>query len=136
MRRLLPLLTLSAALVCGAAMAAPVACPAGLRPAATAEIFLGRDGAGPAQVSDADWHQFVDTEVTPRFPGRIAVSDVYGSGREPSVGFVHQASKALFVVLTGATAERQSLDLVRHAYEHRFHQQSVMLVEQQACVAF
>jgi Protein of unknown function (DUF3574) len=135
MRRLLPLLTLSAALVCGAAVAAPQACPAGLRPATTAELFLGRDGAGPG-VSEAAWRQFVDSEVAPRFPEGLSVSDVYSQGREFKGPFLHAASKALLIVLTGATVERQSLDLVRLAYEHRFHQQSVMLVEQQACVAF
>ena len=51
-------------------------------------------------------------------------------------GFVREQSKALFLVLTGAPNERQKLDLVRNAYKARFHQESVMLVEQQACVAF
>ena len=135
MRRLLPLLTLSAALVCGAAMAAPRACPAGLRPATTAELFLGRNWTGPG-ASESDWRQFVDAEVTPRVPDGLSVDDVYSQGREFKGPFVHDASKALFVVLTGAPGERQSLDLVRQAYEQRFHQQSAMLVEQQACVAF
>jgi hypothetical protein len=39
-------------------------------------------------------------------------------------------------VLTGAPNERQKLDLVRNAYKARFHQESVMMVEQQACVGF
>jgi len=38
--------------------------------------------------------------------------------------------------LIGAPAERQRIDLVREAYKQRFHQESVLLVEQRACVGF
>jgi hypothetical protein len=137
MRRLLPLLSLSIALGATAALAAPPpACPGGLRRAVTAELYFGRDIRGVGEVSDADWSQFVDAEVTPRFPDGLSVSDVYGQWRSPKGAFEREQTKALFLVLTGTTAERQRLDLVREAYKQRFHQSSVMLVEQQACVAF
>ena len=64
------------------------------------------------------------------------VSDVYGQWRNPKGAFVREQTKALFLVLTGTDAERQNIELVRDAYKQRFHQDSVMLVEQQACVAF
>ena len=136
MRRLLPLLTLSAALAATAAAASPPSCPPGLHRAMTAELYFGRDIAGAGEVSDADWRQFVDTEITPRFPDGLSVSDVYGQWRSPKGAFVREQSKALFLVLTGVPAERQRIDLVRDAYKQRFHQDSVMLVEQQACVGF
>jgi hypothetical protein len=137
MRRLLPLLTLSVALVATAALASPPRpCPGGLHRAVTAELYFGRDIRGAGQVSDADWTQFVDNEITPRFPAGLSVSDVYGQWRSPKGEFEREQTKALFLVLAGTPAERQSLDLVRDAYKQRFHQTSVMLVEQQACVAF
>ncbi len=136
MRRLLPLLTLSTALFATAALAAPPSCQAGLHRAVTAELYFGRDIRGVGEVSDADWTRFVDAEVTPRFPAGLSVNDVYGQWRTPMGAFEREQTKALFLVLTGTPAERQSLDLVREAYKQRFHQDSVMLVEQQACVAF
>jgi hypothetical protein len=137
MRRLLPLLTLSLALGATAALASPLpACPGGLHRAVTAELYFGRDIRGAGEVSDADWTQFVDDEVTPLFPDGLSVSDVYGQWRSPQGQFEREQTKALFLVLTGTSAERQSLDLVRDAYKQRFHQNSVMLVEQQACVGF
>lgn len=137
MRRLLPLLTLTIALGATAALAAPPrACPGGLHRAVTAELYFGRDIRGAGEVSDADWTQFVDNEITPRFPAGLSVSDVYGQWRTPKGQFEREQTKALFLVLAGTAAERQSLDLVRDAYKQRFHQDSVMLVEQQACVAF
>ncbi len=136
MRRLLPVLALSGVFALGAAVAAPIACPQGLHSAMTAELFFGRSMPDAGEVTDADWSQFVDTEITPRFPDGLSVGDVYGQWRNPRGDFVREQTKALFLVLTGVPAERQRIDLVRDAYKQRFHQDSVMLVEQKACVAF
>jgi hypothetical protein len=134
MRRLLPLLALSAALASTAAAASPNACPAGLRPAKTAEIFFGRDDGGV--ISDADWGQFVDAEVAPRFPGGLPAADVYGQRRDAAGHFTREPSKAVLLLLTGAPDEGQKLDLVRNAYAARFHQESVLQMAPQACVGF
>jgi hypothetical protein len=134
MRRLLSLLAVSATLVASGALAAPTSCGAGLRPAKTAEIFFGRDDGDV--VSDTDWRQFVEAEVLPRFPDRLAVASVYGQRRDPARHFAQEPSKAVLVVLTGAPNDDQKLDLVRNAYAARFHQDSVLQLEPQACVAF
>ena len=134
MRRLLPLLALSAALAATGAAAAPTGCAAGLRPAKTAEIFFGRADSG--MISDADWGQFVDAEVAPRFPGGLAAADVYGQRRNSAGHFAREPSKAVLLLLTGAPDEAARLDLVRNAYTARFHQQSVLQVEPQACIGF
>jgi 2-oxo-4-hydroxy-4-carboxy--5-ureidoimidazoline (OHCU) decarboxylase len=49
---------------------------------------------------------------------------------------VRQNDKALFIVLAGRPDEQQRLTLVRDAYKKRFHQPSVMMVEERACVSF
>ena len=127
----------AAALCAGAATAAPAnACPEGLRPANTAQLFFGRSMGTMGEVTDADWRGFVDAEVSPRFPDGLSISDVYGQWKSPAGDFVREDSKALFIVLAGAPGERARLDLIRDAYKRRFHQQSVLLVEQKACVAF
>ena len=129
---------IAAAAVCASAAAASPAsaCPEGLRPAKTAQLFFGRSIAPTGEVSDADWRAFLDAEVSPRFPDGLSVSDVYGQWKSPAGDFVREDSKALFIVLAGKPGERARLDLIRDAYKRRFHQQSVLLVEQKACVAF
>jgi Protein of unknown function (DUF3574) len=136
MHRLLPLLVLSAALASTAAVASPTSCSAGLHRAMTAELFFGRNIEDNGEVSNADWGQFVDAEVTPRFPDGLSVSDVFGQVRNQTGGFGREPSKAVLLVLTGAPDEGQKLDLVRNAYRARFHQESVLQVEQQACIGF
>src|SRR5579864_6171103 len=87
-------------------------CPAGLHPATTAELFFGRDVGQDLGVSDADWRQFVDQEISPRFPSGLTVADVFGQWRGKG-GFVREPAKALFVVLSGAPSEQGRLAQIR-----------------------
>src|SRR5580704_18764931 len=107
-----PLLLLAAALslFAGAASAAPRACPAGLHPATTAELFFGGDAAGATPISNADWRGFVDAEVKTRFALGVAASDVYAQPSGPGRGFVRQPAQALVILLTGAPDESRRLD--------------------------
>ena len=113
MRRILLAVVIAAAFAAEAAAAAP-RCPAGLRPATTAEVFFGQDIAGGGEVSDADWRGFLSAEVSPRFPDGLTVADVYGQWRGPKGSFVREPSKALFIVLghrSGAYGEFRSARL-------------------------
>jgi len=116
------------------AIAAIGSCPQGLHAATTAEVFFGQDLSDGRMVSYADWRAFLTSEVRPRFPGILA-ADVYAEGPAGKRDFQRQRSEAVFLVLTGAPDERQRLDLVRDDYSHRFHTDSVLLIEQKACVA-
>jgi len=132
----LVLLAAATSLMATTALAAPAGCPTGLRPATTAEVFFGEDLADGGQVTEGDWRAFLASEISPRFPNGLTVSDVYGQWRGPKGAFVREPSKALFIVFAGAPEEQRRLDLVRDAYKRQFHQQSVLLVEQRACVSF
>ena len=125
-----------ALLSAGAASAAPRDCPDGMSQASTAELFFGRAVVGAPEVSEADWRRFVDEEVTPRFPDGLSVTDVYGQWRGPKGDFVRENSKALFLVLSGGPDQAANVGYIRDAYKRRFSQQSVLLVEQLACVSF
>jgi len=111
-------------------------CPAGLHPSATAEIFFGRDNAEETGSGAADWRGFVAQEISPRFPGAVIASDVFGPEGAPAKGFARQPSKALFVTLTGSPDDLQRISAVRGAYNNRFHEDTTLLVEQQSCVSF
>jgi len=135
MRRILPALAIAAAALTAATASAAPHCPAGLRPATTAEVFFGQDISSGGEVSDADWRGFLAAEITPRFPGGLTVADVYGQWRGPGGSFVKEPSKALFIVL-GRGDDQRRLELVREAYKRQFRQESVLLVEERACVSF
>jgi hypothetical protein len=131
---LLVALALSPVVLASPAAAAP--CPAGLGEVRVAQLLFGRDISGRPAVSDAMWRAFVDREVTPRFPDGFTVFDGRGQWRGAEGPIVREPSKMLLVVLTGAAGESDRLAAIAHAYETRFHQQSVLLVEQSACATF
>jgi hypothetical protein len=99
-----------------------------------AELFFGRNIAGRDMVSDDEWRQFVDEDVTPRFPVGFSVSDIDGQYRNAGGMIVRERSKQLLIVEPAGGEAK--LDAIRDAYKRRFHQESVLLVESPVCAAF
>jgi len=111
-------------------------CPSGLAPRTTVDLYFGRNIGPTPGVSDADWARFVDEEITPRFPAGLSVSDIAGQWRGDDGVIIREPSKAVLIVLSGEDGEYARLDAIRGAYRKRFGQESVMLVQRQACVGF
>ncbi len=137
LRRLQTMFTalLIAVAVSGCAGSTSSSCPAGLKTMMQAELFFGRAIAGGGQVGEEDWRHFLDEEVTPRFPDGLTVQDASGQWRS-SGGIVREQSKRLTIVLSGTGADLAKLDAIRTAYQRRFHQDSVLLVENRVCAGF
>ena len=70
------LVAVAALCLAGGPVTARDSCPAGLHPATTAELFFGADIPGGGQISDADWRDFLNSEVTPRVPEGLDVVDL------------------------------------------------------------
>jgi hypothetical protein len=116
--------------------AGPGPCPAGLDEVRTAQLLFGRDVGDRLGVTDADWRDFVARDVTPRFPDGVTVIDAQGQWRNGAGRLVREPSKMLLIVLAGRPDEPDRLAAVAKAYEARFHQESVLLIEQSACATF
>lgn len=129
------LVLMQCAVLAGCVEFSPQACPAGLMQTKTAELFFGRNTGAAESVNDADWQIFVDTEIAVRFPGGFTVSDVSGAWRDESGRAVRERTKRLFIVLPGTPDEPAKLAAIRAAYRARFHQDSVMLIENEGCVS-
>lgn len=126
------------AAVVAALLAGPVlaACPSGLKAMRTAEFVFGRNIGEKPGVSDDDWQAFVDREVATRFPNGFTILDARGQWRNTEGETVHEPSKILLIALTGDPHEDERLAGLARAYKHQFRQQSVLLMEQGACVTF
>jgi hypothetical protein len=118
----------------------PNACPSGLKTMQEAELYFGRDIAGASEVSgevsDAEWHDFVEREIAPRFPKGFTVEDATGQWQGDDGKSVREASEHVTIVLSGAADDGARLDAIRAAYKRRFRQQSVMLLEHDVCGSF
>ena len=122
-------------LAAGASEARTV-CPAGLHAVTTAELFFGADIPDGGKVSAADWADFLDREVTPRFPDGLTTWSADGQWRTPAGVETRETSRVLLLVLSGRRDERARLAALIDAYKSRFHQLSVLLVEHGDCARF
>lgn len=120
----------------GCASLSGPACPVGQEPMRTAQLFFGRNIGHKPGVSDADFRAFVDQELTPRFPEGLTVLDGGGQWKGEENKMIREASKVVVLVLPLKGDSGDKLDAARRAYVRKFHQESVMLVTQPACVAF
>lgn len=124
---------------------APVAMPAQTldcealagNPMVEATLYFGRNIGEAVGVSDKDWAQFVDQEITPRFPDGLTVQDASGHWRDSRTGRrIREPSKILTLLTPRDAASLGLIQEIVETYKERFHQQSVGTVLRPACVSF
>jgi hypothetical protein len=99
-------------------------------------------GLGPADhldqgISEAAWREFLDKEVTPRFPAGLSVLDVYGQWQgknehEPE----RLRSKMLVIYYLDNEENRGKIAAIRAAWKAKTGDQSVLMVTEPADVSF
>jgi hypothetical protein len=104
-------------------------------------------GLGPADapnkgVSESTWRDFLDKEVTPRFPSGLSVVDVYGqwqpkrsSGEAPNPP-AHIRSKMLIIDYPATQNNQLQVEAIRTAWKKLTGDQSVLKITQPADVSF
>jgi hypothetical protein len=124
------------ALLLAASMAA--SCPlAAEKPMIEAQLFFGRDVAGRAPVSDAQWRDFVASVIARNFPDGFTVSDGDGEWRDPiSRKVVREQTKIVMIAAMRSPDLAKKLQDVSDAYRVRFHQQSVGMITHDVCASF
>jgi Protein of unknown function (DUF3574) len=112
-------------------------CRGGQKAQQVAELSFGRRIIGHIAVSETQWIQFVDNEITPRFPDGLTVFDAAGQWRDPaSKKTVRESSKIVLIVLPGNADDIPRLNEIAETYKRRFKQQAVGMILRPACVSF
>ncbi len=99
-------------------------------------------GLGPADVPDkgvpdAAWRDFLDKEVTPRFPSGLSVLDVYGQWQGKEQRSPERVRTKLLIIDYPDTAEnRARIEAIRLAWKKKTGDQSVLKVTQPADISF
>ena len=99
-------------------------------------------GLGPADapdkgVSEAAWRDFLDKEVTPRFPAGLSVMDIYGQWQGKQETAPERIRSKVLIIDYAATAENAvKIEAIRAAWKQRTGDQSVMKVTEPADVSF
>lgn len=98
---------------------------------------LGPADVSKAGVSEATWREFLDREVTPRFPDGLSVADIYGQWQgkgQPSPERLR--SKVLIIDYPDNQGNRDKVEAIRAAWKKLTGDQSVLCVTQPAEVSF
>jgi hypothetical protein len=99
-------------------------------------------GLGPADhpdkgISEARWREFLDREVTPRFPDGLSVAEIYGQWQGKGQPVPERLrSKVLIIDYPDSEENRDKVDAIRAAWKKMTGDQSVMRVTQAADVSF
>lgn len=93
-----------------------------------------RPGQG---VSEQAWREFLDSEVSTRFPDGLSVIDVYGQWQgKQQTSPERLRSKMLVIDYPDTPANRAKVEAIRAAWKQRTGDQSVLRVTQPAEVSF
>jgi hypothetical protein len=99
-------------------------------------------GLGPADapekgVNEATWRDFLDKEVSTRFPAGLSVVDVYGQWQGKDEKAPERIrSKMLIIDYPGTSENDQRIEAIRAAWKQKTGDQSVMKVTRRADVSF
>ncbi len=102
-------------------------------------LYFGQGPAGkPEQgVSEQKWREFLDREVTPRFPSGLSVVDVYGQWLSKGKAEPERLRSKMLILLYADSAEnRAGIDAIRAAWKQMTGDESVLRVTEPADVSF
>lgn len=102
-------------------------------------LYFGLGAADhPGQgVSEARWREFLDKEVTTRFPDGLSVTDIYGQWQgKGQTAPERLRSKVLNIDYPDTQENREKIEAIRAAWKKLTGDQSVMRVTQAADVSF
>lgn len=123
----------------GSATSPAESCASGQADYARTELFFGKSIPGGGAITDAAFTQFLDQEVTPRFPAGFTVVPAIGQYRETNGTIDHEASDMVIFIYPQSSAgdAAKKINEIRAAYNKTFHQESVLREDDQSsCVSF
>ncbi len=143
MPRLPSLALVLLAAACASGGPAPAAAPA---PSSRCEVgdtllvrdvvYFGRNRPAGGVVRDAEWQEFLDEVVTPRFPAGLTVISAAGQWRGQSGEVEREEAEVLTVLHSGDEAARRAVAEVTQEYKQRFGQEAVLRERLSACARF
>lgn len=99
-------------------------------------LWFGLNRPHGAPISAAEWQNFVDKEVTPRFSDGLSVIEGNGQWMGKDGTLAREKSRALLLIHGMGAENQEKIEALRTIYKQRFQQESVMRVDQPACVGF
>jgi hypothetical protein len=119
---------------CAAVPAANDACHDGERRITSDVLYFGT-ATPEGRVTAAQWKQFIDDIVTPRFPQGLTAWPAAGQWRSADGTIVHEASNVLALIHAEDRQSDASVTAIIDAYKSEFHQEAVLRVRSPSCAS-
>lgn len=103
---------------------------------ARTELFFGLSRTGAPDISEAEFQNFIDTQVTPRFPDGLTLLSGKGQFRNAAGSIVQEGSKLLILLYPFGRQASAAVDSIRNEYKGMFQQESVLRIDEPTCVSF
>jgi hypothetical protein len=110
-------------------------CRSGATALARLELLFGTARKDGSEVTEEEWRQFLDSEVTPRFPDGLTVLSGYGQWHASDT-IAQESLRVLVIWYARGKQGEARIEDIRRAYKQRFDQESVMRVDGVSCVSF
>ena len=113
------------------------ACGPGLERWTMTELFLGLNRPDGGAVSEAEFRDFVDREVAPRWPEGFTIATSEGAWRSTATGAtIREPSRVLRRLRKEGRENEAAIAAIVAAYKTRFAQEAVLRVDGSVCAAF
>jgi uncharacterized protein DUF3574 len=101
------------------------------------ELYFGTGRPSGPPVSDAEFAQFVDLQVTPRFPDGLTLLSGYGQFKN-SEGVINKEKSFMLILFYPPQMRDASklIDDIREAYKAMFQQESVLRADGNNFISF
>nr|WP_228037686.1 DUF3574 domain-containing protein [Nodosilinea sp. LEGE 06152] len=101
------------------------------------DLYFGRNIAGGGEVSEAEFQQFLNQEITSRFPDGLTVYDADGQFLSSTNDLVQEPSKIVSLIFEDTVENEAAIAQIIQAYKQQFQQESVLqVVDEDIQVAF
>jgi hypothetical protein len=128
-----------AAVTAPATLAGDAAHPGQTQGWADTKLYFGLGPSGQLEqgISETRWLQFLDKEVTSRFPDGLSVVDVYGQWQGKNQTAPERLRTKMIILLYPDSQEnRAKIEAIRSAWKQLTGDQSVLRVTEPADVSF
>ncbi len=101
------------------------------------ELFFGSQKLDGSPVSEEEFSQFVNIEVTPRFPDGLTLLTGYGQFKNSSGIIIREKSFVLILFYPAQTPDaNKKIQEIREGYKKAYFQESVLRADSYSIISF
>jgi hypothetical protein len=95
------------------------------------ELFFGLNKTDNSVVTESEWIEFLDSEVTARFPEGFTVLNGFGQYRDSKQQIIKENSRVLILLYPANKRKivNRKIEQLRRIYKQKFQQESVLRMD-------